>query len=387
MTCFDRGREAAQVTKGCRYRTVGLGKQKSESLNRNQMRAITESGEMQVEDEQPTIEAFKQLSLQRDRRAEIRAGRGMPRGKAQGLRGLATGGRAGMAKRNLAGLAPDFIKQSPSAAASPSASSAPSSKPVSKLSALAARSSAKRPAENPPADAASRARPASPAPSPSPATSASPTAPVAPAAGTASVPPAGRTSKLAALAAARSSASATATKPVPSAAKEPSTSTAGAQDAPTKSLSKLQQRMLANKQQRQAAKPEAKEATAAQAAEEEARSRPQTCFGSDLPISSLFPAAESAPQTDKVPAVTSSSGTALASISAIAGSSKDATDQLVAPLSMLRRVPGGSPFALYVPGSDAGSGPAAESVRKAFAGPSPDDVVLKAREGTRLGAK
>ena len=108
------------------------------------------------DEEGPTIEAFKELSLQRDRRAEIRGGRGMPRGKAQGLRRLATGGRAGLAKRNLANLAPDFVKN---AQAGPS--QAPS-KPMSKLYALAARSSAKRPAENPPPNAGDRPRPASP---------------------------------------------------------------------------------------------------------------------------------------------------------------------------------------------------------------------------------
>lgn len=145
--------------------------------------------------------------------------------------------------------------------------------------------------------------------------------------------------------------------------------------------------MLANKQQRQAATPEAKEAAAAQAAEEEARSRPQTCYGSDLPISSLFPTADAAQDAKPGSGATGSSGTALASISAIAGSPKNAIDQLVAPLSQLRQVPGGSPFALYVQGSEEGSGPVVESVRKAFAGPSPDDVVMKAREGTRLGAK
>ncbi|SJX64460.1 related to translation elongation factor HBS1 [Sporisorium reilianum f. sp. reilianum] len=339
-----------------------------------------ESGEMQldVDDEQPTLEAFKHLSLQRDRRAELRAGRGMPRGKAQGLRGLATGGHAGMARRNLAGLAPDFVRQ-PQAVAGSSSSSAlsGSSKPVSKLSALAARSSAKRPAETAPVEAASRPGPASPARSASPASSSSPAVP-------ASNAPAARTSKLAALAAARSGASASASRPAAPACSP----TAEAADAPpAKSLSKLQQRMLANKQQRQAATPEAKEAAVAQAADEEARARPQTCYGSDLPIACLFPAADAAVEAKLGPAATASSGTALASISAIAGSSKHATDQLVAPLSQLRRVPGGSPFALYVQGSDEGSGVAVESVRKAFAGPSPDDVVMRAREGTRLAAK
>ncbi|TKY89136.1 hypothetical protein EX895_001667 [Sporisorium graminicola] len=319
-----------------------------------------ESGEMQLDhdDEQPTIEAFKHLSLQRDRRAEIRAGRGMPRGKAQGLRGLATGGRAGLAKRNLAALAPDFVRQPQAVALSSSVSSAPS-KPVSKLSALAARSSAKRPAETPPLEVASRPRPASPARTSSPESSSS--AAMA-ASGAASNAPVARTSKLAALAAARSGTSASATKPVATVAREQPSSTAIAPDVPpSKSLTKLQQRMLANKQQRQAASPEAKEAAAAQAAEEEARARPRTCYGSDLPISALFPTAEADAERRPLPAAKNPSGTVLASISVIAGSSKDATDQLVAPLSQLKRVPGGSPFALYVQGYDEGSGPAVES--------------------------
>ena len=332
-------------------------------------------------DEGPTIEAFKELSLQRDRRAEIRGGRGMPRGKAQGLRGLATGGRAGMAKRNLAGLAPDFV-QKPPAGPSPGPS-----KPMSKLSALAARSSAKRPAENPPPNAGSRPRPASPASTSSPGgavAAASPSAAASsPAPTSTSATGAGRPSKLAALAAARSSANATAretaSKPVATPSQEPKDAA-----APAKPLSKLQQRMLANRQQRDAATPEAKEAAAAAAAVEEARSRPQTCYGSSLPISSLFPTADLALEA-KSPSV--ASGASLAPVSVIAGSSKDATDQLVAPLSRVRTVPGGSPFALYVQGSIESSTPEIELVKKAFAGPSPDDVVMAAREGTRLGAK
>lgn len=331
---------------------------------------VTESGDMQLDDGGPTIEAFKELSLQRDRRAEIRNGRGMPRGKAQGLRGLAKGGRAGIAKRNFAGLAPEFMSQ---AGPSSSASWTPPVKPVSKLSALAARSSAKRPAENPPPNAGNRPRPASPAsavteshPAPAPSTASAST----PAAGSS------RPNKLAALVAARSGASASTPKP----AAVPMPDSKGvAVEASSKPLTKLQQRMLANKQQRHAATPEAKEAAAAEAAEEEARSRPQTCYGSELPIASLFPTGE--------PATAKSSGTSLTATSAIAGSSQDMTDQLVAPLSRVRTVPGGSPFALYVQGSAEGSTPQIELVRKAFAGPSPDDVVLKAREGTRLGAK
>lgn len=324
----------------------------------------------------PTIEAFKELSLQRDRRAEIRGGRGMAGGKAQGLRGLATGGRAGMAKRNLAGLAPDFVKDSK--ASSSSASTAPA-KPTSKLSALAARSSAKRPAENPPP---SRPRPASPAPSPS--SGAAAPAPSSVPATSASRPQ----SKLAALAAARSSASASASssKPAPatSHSQEPISTPV---EAPAKPLSKLQQRMLANKQQRAAATPEAKEAAAAEAAEEELRSRPQTCFGSDLPISSLFPTADSGAEISSAPTAKGSSHATLSSVSAIAGSGQDATDQLVAPLSKLRMVPGGSPFALYVQGATETESPQIEMVKKAFAGPSPDDVVENARAGTRLGAR
>ncbi|KAJ9474783.1 Elongation factor 1 alpha-like protein [Pseudozyma hubeiensis] len=318
------------------------------------------SGGLQLEDDEPTIEAFKQLSLQRDRRAEIRAGRGMPRGKAQGLRGLSTGGRAGLAKRNLAAMAPDFVRDSQAASASASTASLASSKPVSKLSALAARSSAKRPADKVPLNTADRPRPASPAPTPTPSP-AGPSANAASAAGSASTAPTGRTSKLAALAAARNPAGATGAKPAATLATEPSSSSAVASDAPGKPLSKLQQRMLANKQQRQAAMPEAKEAAATQAAEEEARSRPQTCFGSDLPISSLFPSQGPKPEE----AFNSTAG--LSSVSAVAGSPKDSTDQLVAPLSLLRRVPGGSPFALYVQGSDEGSGAEMETVKKAFA--------------------
>ncbi|EST09005.1 Translation elongation factor EFTu/EF1A, domain 2 [Kalmanozyma brasiliensis GHG001] len=342
-----------------------------------------ESGDMQLDDDEgPTIEAFKELSLQRDRRAEIRGGRGMSRGRAQGLRGLATGGRAGMAKRNLAGLAPDFVR-GPQGASASSSSAAPF-KPTSKLSALAARSSAKRPAENPPPNAQNRSRPASPAP---PSTPASASTPAASAADSASAASPARTSKLAALAAARSGAVASSSKPAAVPPQEPSTSAAATSDAATKPLSKLQQRMLANKQQRQAATPEAKEAAAAEAAEEEARSRPQTCYGSDLPISSLFPTADPAPGPTAVPTAATRSGTALVSTSAIAGPSKDEADQLVAPLSRLRQVPGGSPFALYVQGSSLESEPGLETVKKAFAGPSPDDVVMEARQGTRLAAK
>ncbi|SOV05679.1 related to translation elongation factor HBS1 protein [Ustilago sp. UG-2017a] len=313
------------------------------------------------DEEGPTIEAFKELSLQRDRRAEIRGGRGMPRGKAQGLRRLATGGRAGLAKRNLANLAPDFVKN---AQAGPS--QAPS-KPMSKLYALAARSSAKRPAENPPPNAGDRPRPASPAPSTVAASSSS--ASTAPSTSSAPTTGTGRPSKLAALAAARSVANtSSAPKPAAVPTQEPSNA---ASDAPSKPLSKLQQRMLANKQQRSAASPEAKEAAAAEAAEEEARSRPQTCFGSDLPISALFPTATfAASETATQLAAAGTSHASLASVSVIAGSSNHATDQLVAPMARLRTVPGGSPFALYVQGSADEASPRTEQVKKAFAGPT-----------------
>ncbi|SNX86238.1 related to translation elongation factor HBS1 protein [Melanopsichium pennsylvanicum] len=330
-----------------------------------------ESGNMQLDDDGPTIEAFKELSLQRDRRAEIRGGRGLPRGKAQGLRGLATGGRAGLAKRDLAALAPDFIKESQGGP------SKPPSKPMSKLSVLAARSSVKRPAEITLPNIGDRPRPASPAPSTAPATSSSNAMPA-----TTTTLSTGRQSKLAALAAARSGASASAPKPAAASSAQQSSTAA---DASSKPLSKLQQRMLANKQQRNAATPEAKQAAAAEAAEEEARSRPQTCYGSETPISSLFPTSDPAlaPNSKSAPG---SSGTSLASISAIAGSSKEATDQLVAPLSRLRAVPGGSPFALYVQGSTAEPSPRIEMVKKAFSGPSPDDVVTQAREAAKKPA-
>ncbi|KAJ1040674.1 hypothetical protein NDA11_000192 [Ustilago hordei] len=313
------------------------------------------------DEEGPTIEAFKELSLQRDRRAEIRGGRGMPRGKAQGLRRLATGGRAGLAKRNLANLAPDFVKN---AQAGPS--QAPS-KPMSKLYALAARSSAKRPAENPPPNAGDRPRPASPAPSTVAASSSSASA--APSTSSAPTTGTGRPSKLAALAAARSVANtSSAPKPAAVPTQEPSSA---ASDTPSKPLSKLQQRMLANKQQRSAASPEAKEAAAAEAAEEEARSRPQTCFGSDLPISALFPTATfAASETATQLAAAGTSHASLASVSVIAGSSNHATDQLVAPMARPRTVPGGSPFALYVQGSADEASPRTEQVKKAFAGPT-----------------
>lgn len=289
----------------------------------------------------------------------------MPRGRAQGLRGLATGGRSGMAKRNLAGLAPDFVRD-----AQPPAASAPQ-KPLSKLSALAARSSAKRPAEAPPANAAERPRPASPAPS---ASSASNPAPVA---GTS------RPSKLAALAAARNASASSGVKPAPVQSQK-AVEAVPTETAP-KPLSKLQQRMAANRQQREAATPEAIEAAAAAAAEEEAQARPQTCYGSDLPISSLFPTEPSASGAHSDGRETSRAF--MAPVSAIAGSAKDATDQLVAPLERLKPVPGGSPFAIYSHAAADDASPQIELVRKAFAGPSPDDVVMKAREGTRLGAK
>ncbi|GAC99891.1 probable translation elongation factor [Pseudozyma hubeiensis SY62] len=319
------------------------------------------SGGLKSEDDGPTIEAFKQLSLQRDRRAEIRAGRGMPRGKAQGLRGLSTGGRAGLAKRNLAAMAPDFVRDSQAGSASSSSVPVASTKPVSKLSALAARSSAKRPADNVPLSAADRPRPASPAPTPT-SSPASHSGNPASAAGSASAASSGRTSKLAALAAARNAAGATGLKPAATPATEPSSSSAAASEAPGKPLSKLQQRMLANKQQRQAATPEAKEAAATQAAEEEARSRPQTCFGSDLPISSLFPSQQPVPEEALV------STTGLASISAVAGSSKVSTDQLVAPLSLLRRVPAAKKAAAAANASAPTSGTSTPLHRKAAVG-------------------
>lgn len=325
---------------------------------------------MQLEDDDqgPTIEAFRDLSLQRDRQAEIRGGRGMSRGKAQGLRGLAMGGRAGMAKRNLAGLAPDFVQASSSAAIAPSIPA----KPISKLSALAARSSAKRPAENPPLNTGNRPRPASPASSAdvsnSPATSDPASASAKP-------------SKLAALAAARSGTSMSKV-----ASSQPPASSISI-EAPAKPLTKLQQRMLANKQQRTAATPEAREAAAIEAAEEEARSRPQTCYGSDLPIASLFPGSDAIPPATSASPAAGRRSASLASTSAIAGTSEGAGTKLIAPIGRVRAVPGGSPFALYVPGSAEVEAPQIDLVKKAFAGPSPDDVVEKAREGTRLGAR
>ncbi len=254
----------------------------------------------------------------------------MTRGKAQGLRGLSTGGRAGLAKRNLASMAPDFMRPASTA----------NTKPVSKLSALAARSSAKRPAENPPATA-SRPRPASPAPSPAPA----PATPVSTSAAPA-VASSGRPSKLAALAAARSGANASTPKTAPAQTPETINATATNTAAGTaqKPLSKLQQRMLANKQQRSAATPEAKEAAAAEAPKKKLDRVQRLAMAPTCPSLPSFLATKQIQRTLGGEKTERVSHAALASVSSIAGSSVDATDQLVAPLAKLRMVPEARPL-------------------------------------------
>lgn len=316
--------------------------------------------------DEEALRSLHTLSLS-SRREQIRRGRGMPGGKAQGLRGLAMGGRSGMAKRNLASLAPNHLTDRDSSAkplfslkdSSDSIASGPA-KPVSKLAALAARSSAKRPAEQSSstqaADLSSNAR-ISRADAPS---------------GNAS----GRPSKLAALAAARSAAS---PRPVPVSTRPATPETTEAPpsqpEAPAKPLSKLQQRMQASRQQRNAG-PEAIAAAETEAAEQKARLIPTTCYGSQHEISDLFPMSKDLAQHQP----------GLLQHSAIAGS-KQSEDRLVAAIAKSIPVPGGSPFDLFVSGKATAFSPQAAAVRKAFHGPSPDDVVLKAREGTTLAKR
>ncbi|KAN0061658.1 hypothetical protein ACQY0O_005649 [Thecaphora frezii] len=346
-------------------------------------------------------------------------GRGALRGKAMGLAGLGTGGRSGMAKQNLAGLAPSHLQASSafrgvvgngdsdgggSGSSSSAASKEPATpaKPLSKLSVLAMKAKAangsggsnKRPMEE--------------------AAATTPLAGVGRGVAGAAAP-AARPSKLAALAAARGGTGSPQPSPVAGRTEEtPPPPSAPAEKA--KPLSKLQQKMLAARQARTAAgcaaaaparDGEAMDVDAAEGAQEAA----PTCFGSDVAVSTLFPhaagpwtkaqAGAQAEQQRKSPMPAGSH--LLTHVSRLACA--PGPFQLAGPFPPTRAVPGGSPFDLFVvaqapakaaiPAATAagaathlqsGATERVEAIRRAFAGPSPDDVVMKAREGTSLGA-
>lgn len=135
--------------------------------------------------------------------------------------------------------------------------------------------------------------------------------------------------------------------------------------------------MQASRQQRSAG-PEAIAAAEAEAAEQEAKLIPTTCYGSQHEISTLFPATRPNP-AQRLPG--------LIETSAIVGTGKHSDSRLVAPLAKSIPVPGGSPFDLFISANPTAQSPQADAVKKAFEGPSPDDIVLKAREGTSLAKR
>lgn len=293
---------------------------------------------------------------------------------AQGISGLLSrgkegggGGRAGLAKRNLASLAPGGlpgVSDSRSFGPKPgavgnrsSAAQPPPPKPAgkSKLALLAEQ----RKAASSPSASASTSAPLSPSKRPSESVSGTSTQdsslPLQPQAEQTARP-----SKLMALAQQRKgNASAGSPNTARTTADtKPSQPSAGA-DAGTKPLSKLQQRALAAKLEREAKEKQAKERDAAHKGPQDAA----TAEGMDiddaqanarilpggLPESMLFPSAHGsvrAGQASEVGRILSAS-------------------HLTVPPSSLRMSLGEVPS-------------------EAFSEPSPDDKVLKAREGSRL---
>ncbi|SPO36641.1 related to translation elongation factor HBS1 protein [Pseudozyma flocculosa] len=327
-------------------------------------------------------------------------GRGALGSKAMGLAGLGRGGRSSMAKRNLADLAPPQLRSSPAFrgeaidGATPSSETAGSApvKPTSKLSALAMKSNAARNANNKrPMEEAARGPVA-------------PGANVSAAGSSAEAPSASRPSKLAALAAARANPGSPRRSPVPersdptaSATLPPAPVPAAATADTGKPLSKLQQKMAAARQAK-AANSEKGSAPKGDAMDVDtfpaASDGPlPTCYGSDIAVDALFPhAAQRSTATSSLATAPSQPGL-LAEASCL-GSGPSGQFQVAGPFPPTRAVPGGSPFDIFVGASApaalaqpplAGEGQI-EGLRKAFAGPSPDDVVLKAREAKKAAA-
>lgn len=253
----------------------------------------------------PTLSALQRLSLQRK---GVRLD-GNPN-VAKGIQGLHFGGRAGLAKKNLASLAPDGL---PGTGARKDSWNGFENLDVDKLQAA---KSNKRPADGHEEGSGSSLSGSTPRPS-----------------------------KLAALAAAKSSSS-----------KPPTSATVlQASAAEGKPLSKLQQKMQANLLARQQKKhtllSKEEEALLKQKEEEEERNLLLHMPNGDA-IASLFPVALVDSKQSAAPE--SSFGCLLRATE---------SDDLA--------VPGGSPFQ-------------GASHLEAFSKPSPDDVVLNAREGTNL---
>lgn len=266
------------------------------------------------ESQEVALTALQRLSLQR----KSRNGDGRLDGNrnvAKGIKGLHFGGRAGLAKKNLASLAPDFL---PGAEARDARTGFEGLEEQLRLS-----KGNKRPAELHSEELENVENGRS---------------------GSSAAP---RPSKLAALAAARSSSA----KPSASVAASPGLAEASGEGKP---LSKLQQKMQANLLARQQKKQTtlSKEDVILQNQKLEEDERSQgLLLPTGEPITSLFPLAA---LNDEETGNRSSFGAVLRS--------KDNHD-----LS----VPGGSSF--LNTGHD-----------EAFSKPSPDDIVLKAREGTNL---
>jgi elongation factor 1 alpha-like protein len=261
-------------------------------------------------EEDPTLSALQRLSLQRKNANSVR-----PDGNqnvAKGIRGLHFGGRAGLAKKNLASLAPDGL---PGTAARKDSWNGFKDLDIDQLHSAKGN---KRPAD------------------------------LHGDGGRSSSGSTSRPSKLAALAAARSSSG----KPSIGAP------VSEVKIAEGKPLSKLQQKMQANLLARQQKKhtviSKEEESQLRQREEQEERTRLLHLPSGD-PIASLFPTATM--------------------------SSKQSVERHLeeSPFGSLLRangkgdlaVPGGSPFQ-------------GSNHLEAFSRPSPDDVVLKAREGTHL---
>ncbi|PWN47980.1 hypothetical protein IE53DRAFT_364267 [Violaceomyces palustris] len=314
-------------------------------------------------------------------------GRGSWSGRARGVAGLGRGGRAGLAKRNLAAIAPGGLpaaepsrlnqptklKLSDSAFSRSSHSSGKATTGSKLSSLLETQRLNKRPAET-------ESQPSHPS-----------SVGIVASAITSST---GRPSKLAALAAARSGSSSPRSSPVNpsmlSIDQSRSCSSASESSSTAKPLSKLQQRMQANL----AAKQELKKTTSGEndtrvgsdAMDEDERSQREeivsTCYGSDLPVALLFPHATISPESGQEAGVDDvDARSSLFSTPSLRDSGP--------PLSA--SVPGGTPFAAFI-GQPAGNDlnqdqTWMEALRTAFSGPSPDDIVMRAREGTNLAAK
>ena len=299
-----------------------------------------------------------------------------------------------MAKRNLANLAPSVLREgfpasSPSASSSSGSLGPPQSKPPSKLAALAmrsqnSRSSSKRPADQVPLGPDPSTRDLGPASS-------------SPAASTTDVSsaPSARPSKLAALAASRTNANAPRPSPVARASDQKGSSIVSAKASlpaqetialAGKPLSKLQQKLLASKMAKTNALSSGDGDVDMATADTPKPDQPETCAGSDFAVSILFPHMDTSDSQGR------GSQSLFAETSHIA-SGLGAGPQVGDAHVPIRPVPGGSPFDLYMAAGQE-TLPAGqteldriEAVRKAFSGPSPDDVVNKAREGTNLAAK